>query len=469
MAFEKLISDKAGTQEVIDLIIATINEHQHSKFVQDFTRILEPDKTSDFLKRLFDAVCHYVKYERDPIGHERVKTPKRLFVDAFKGIEGGDCKKMSTAIASVLKAAGIEPLLKVISYDGINWEHIYVIVTKGQTTDPHTLEFNGYYILDPVNDCKFNSEIPHAKAVVYNLKGDMNKLSILGNNTPTNNGVRSALYNGIEGVNQNIDNVSMTLLGGGSLGCPGNDYAKDAGLGLKNEYFEYTVSQKVLHVAKVPAFAIPRNAFLGILYLGKVLANTPLKLNITKRLAAAWMKDKNRVRKTWWLLGGTADAAALRVAIAKGSGISLSGIPLGKGYDYPIDLVTPYRQAMKENLIPVMISGKGMGEPVTLATIGAAIIAAAPIIAASKKMLSDMGILKAGETDPPVPPDTAPPADPPPGGGPTPPGQGSVTGLALALILDQWPLYISLPVIAYTLYHYRKVWTAYIPFIKITR
>jgi len=49
------------------------------------------------------------------------------------------------------------------------------------------------------------------------------------------------------------------------------------------------------------------------------------------------------------------------------------------------------------------------------------------------------------------------------GGGGT---QGSVTGLALAIMFDQFPIYISLPVIAYTLFHYRKVWTQYIPFIN---
>ena len=33
-------------------------------------------------------------------------------------------KKMSTAIAAVLKHVGIEPLLQIISYDGEKYEHI---------------------------------------------------------------------------------------------------------------------------------------------------------------------------------------------------------------------------------------------------------------------------------------------------------------------------------------------------------
>jgi hypothetical protein len=367
-------------------------------------------------------------------------------VDAFKGIEGGDCKKMSTAISSVLKCSGkFEPLLKVISYDGINWEHIYVITKLGDK----------WYTLDPVNDCKFNQEIPHAKAIVYNLKGDMNKLSLLGNNktTETTNGITWNIISGIENVNANIDNVSSTLLGCNSIGCPGNDYKKDASLGLKNEYFSYTASELAGHIAKIGVLAIPRNAFLGLLYLGKLLANTPLKLNITSRLAIAWNKNKATVQKGWWKLGGTADASALKAAIIKGSGLQLSGMALGKGYDYPIDLVTPWK---KEHGI------SGLGQ----VTAAAAIVAAAPVVAAMLGMLKSIGVIKTGETDPPVPTDTKPPADAPPGGTPPKDDNGNVTGIALAMILQQAPLYISIPVIAYTLYHYRSIWIKYIPFIK---
>ena len=200
MAWEILVNENATVNDTVDLIISTINKYTNSPFVSTLTKELlakSPNKDA-FLKNLFDYVCENVTYQLDPEGHEMVVTPQRLIRDGK-----GDCKKITTLIASVLSKAGIPPLLKVISYDGKNYEHIYVIVP---------VENNKYIVLDPVNKCQYNKEIPHKVDTVINLKGEeMNtKLSLLGkprsyihgNILPTD----SRFLNYLRGSCESVDN-----------------------------------------------------------------------------------------------------------------------------------------------------------------------------------------------------------------------------------------------------------------------
>lgn len=171
MAWKVVVKTDFDVDDTIKLIVDTVNEYSTSEFVEKLKNKLLKKSSSlnSFLHHLFDYVCNNVEYQLDPPTDERVTTPERLIRDGI-----GDCKKMTTLIASVLKAAGITPLLKVISYDGTNYEHIYVIVPD---------ENKGYITLDPVNNCKYNAEIPHKKAKVIDLNNkEMPTLSLLGRN-----------------------------------------------------------------------------------------------------------------------------------------------------------------------------------------------------------------------------------------------------------------------------------------------
>lgn len=431
MAFEILISNNASTTDTIREIITLINQQSKQPFVMQLARALRPDGSkAEYIHRLFDLICYNVKYEMDPPGWEKLYTPAKLFIEAK-----GDCKKMTIAIASVLKAAGIEPLLKVISYNGNTWEHIYVLAKIGST----------YYILDPVNNERFNSEIQHAKGEVFNLLGNSvqtmgTKLSVMGKPGSVWSFVQP-LERSVNDLAGDLDQVSEVVGRSVGLGCkcgtwkgPGTattDYNPSMGsIGLKNNYFEYTGKQGVQHVAAVPTMAVMRAAFLGLLYLGKLLALVPgIKFHLTHRMAIRWNQDPNHVRKWWWLHGGEADASAVRTALIKVVGGSIAGpsdmkLFYGEGYDYPlsIDPFTVFPGQTPRTIIRKGISG--IGEPLTLATAAAAVLAATPLIIAAKNLLKEAGIFKEGDTDPP-PTDSStilePPPPPPGGGGPVMP------------------------------------------------
>lgn len=133
----------------------------------------------------------------------------------------------------------------------------------------------------------------------------------------------------------------------------------------------------------------------------------------------------------------------------------------------------------------------GLGEPVTIATLTAGIALATPLLLAAKKTLSELGVIKEGSKEDVAMTETIDagiaahnddgtlptsirnvvltafvPATGGGGGGGGATNVGSVTGLALVMMINEFPLYISIPITAYTLYHYRKIWTNYIPFIN---
>ena len=410
MAFHFTIP-QASIQDTLRYIINFINKYSADSFAADFAKQLDPsgDK-QQFIKRLFDYICQNGYYKLDEDGEEEVWTPaKTIRTRNDQGKFQYDCKKITILIGSVLKAAGIEPVLKHVYYsDGQggfkDYTHIYIIV-------PYP-DMDHYLTVDPTNNCQWNTEVDHDKATLYFLNGTKQEtapmnLHLMGNGNQTkNNPSVLSMFGESAGCIEN----DMNAITGRSVNIGNYNYQADR-IGLKNDYFTYTASEALGHAAKVPLLFIPRGAFLGLLYLGKLLANTPLKLNWASRLARAWQANKSQVRKTWWKLGGTADAAALKTAIIKGSGITISG-PIGQGYDYPLDLVTPYLIELKGNRT-------GMNGP----ELAAAIVAAAPVIAALLSMAKNMGIVKEGETDPPVDPGTVPL--------PLPPGPAPVAGSIL--------------------------------------
>lgn len=408
MAFHFTISN-ASIQDTLRYILNFVNKYSTDPFVTHFANEFHPsgDK-KEFIKRIFDYICTNGYYKLDEDGEEEVWTPAKII--RTRNSEGKfqyDCKKISILIGSVLKAAGIEPILKHVYYsDGQGgykgYTHIYIIVPMP--------DMDHYITIDPTNNCQWNTEVEHDKANLYFLNGTIQEappmnLHLMGNN------------------NQNGNNPSILAMFGQSAGCVENDMNNIVGrsshnyeadmIGLKNDYFSFTYAEGLAHVAAKGVLLIPRNAFLGLLYLGKLLANTSLKLNIASRLARAWQADKEKVRRKWWNLGGDADAKNFKKAIIAGSGISISGIisgPIGQGYDYPIDVVTPYLQEQRT-------SGIGIAPAVL-----AAITASAPVVLELLKMLKGMGIVKEGETDLPVDPNTIPAPTPPP----PPPSAGSM-------------------------------------------
>jgi hypothetical protein len=424
MAWEVLIRDEAGVQDTINLIIKTINEYCRTDEVNKVINYLHPaGSKKEFLKRLFQFACKY-PYKEDENDHEKVFTLPKIFRDGFNGI---DCKKQTTLIACLLKTAGIEPLLKVVSYDGKTWKHIYVI-TKIR---------NEYITLDPVNHKRYNEEVTHRKADIFNLKGM--KLSLLGNAPP---GQITDFSNAVASFNDDLngivlsgpafsyaDLVKRAAAAGAKAGfdflapkhlaativshqksllhhrLKGEDdlsgfldkakalfkkVEQKVVAAVKTVGHAITHPAEILHAAKTIALAPVRNAFLGLLDLGKALEHTPIKMHMSKKLAQAWNSNPQKIKDFWISFGG--DPNALKATLQKTSGIQLAGIVLSGIELHGQDNVPEYYRDK-----PLQLSG--VGDPGTLAAISAAIAAATPILLTAQKFLTDSGILKKGGPD----------------------------------------------------------------------
>jgi len=415
MPFDILVKKNATVDDTLHLIIHAINVCSQSPFVQavvdEISQLHDPRADPVGFIRELDAWCRRNgKYQLDIPGIEEVWTP-----ELTTRMRKFDCKKITVLCAAVLQRAGINPIPKHVYYqtpDGSleDFTHIYTIVPAsslgGRGIDP-------YITVDPTNEAGFNKEVHHSKATLYPLTGKKMELHMMGRaanipgeetqqsiprpNLSTSN-FQSALNNSacqLEDTMRSVCNMPPTNV------CGPADYsligltAKDGNTVL----FNYTAAEAVKHTAMIPVMFAARAAFLGLIYLGKFLTKTPIKINLAYRLAKAWNKNRSLVRKTWWLMGGEKTAKALKTAIAKGSGVAISG-PYTYGYDSP-------------GLFRYGINGATIGEPITLATAGAALVAAGPAILIFKNVMKQLGVFKDGETDP-EPPTTEAPTEPPP-------------------------------------------------------
>lgn len=392
--FSDTIQKSAGSNDVINYIVQKVNEHVNTPFAKLVVKALSYGKPTreEFIKRVFDYVCHKVDYLRDPQGKEIIFTPK-LLVNRGKG----DCKKQTLFIATILKTAGIEPTLKTVSYGGQDWEHIYVTVKNADGTQT---------ILDPVNDKKFNAEVKHKLNQEHNLNGtkskimpnelismgDKNKESEFVTNyigAPANrllsyaNNAGGTKFNLSKRIKLNRKDIDYFV------GCMHDetigrkklkDVVKSATTAVKKAAADVkNVVKKVFHVAAAGEFAPERAAFLGVLKLGKALEKTPIKIHLAAKLAQLWNKDPDKIKTAWTNIGG--DPSVLGRVIIDSAKVGVSGENYIGDFD-EIDL-KDRTQIGNSQYIGV----------VTIAAVSGAIASATPVIVIMKKLLHDAHII----------------------------------------------------------------------------
>lgn len=424
LKFYNTLGEGKTTGDTIALILKTVNTYANSPFIKRTVEILSagnPDE-NEFCKRLFDVACKLVNYERDPEGHEIVFTPK-LLVEVGQG----DCKKFTTFILSVLQAKAIQAAAKAVSYKGIDWEHIYVIAPRPD---------GSYITLDPVNHCRFNSEVNYAKAQIFYTNGSKSEKM---------NGNKLSLMGSLGGLSQNklyqdVSDAAAQVLGdasqsfGGSRDNLRSCYNRHTMAGLGNDYMDgvhddhenesmdgmgkkvklkvpkvinkiatkgkaaaHKASvkhqahkaarkaarpakkakrrekrKKIFKGAKKVAFAPARGAFLGLILLAGALQKTPLKINLAAHMAKTWQTDNGESLTKVWESFG-GKRESLRAALAKASKTQLSGED-------------------------EMISGdgtmfiEGIGSIGVVAEAATAIALSAPILIAVTKLMKDKNI-----------------------------------------------------------------------------
>ena len=315
--FVDTVKHGATSSDVINFIVGEVNKHAQTPFAKFVVKKLSfGNPTRDeFIKRVFDYVCHSVNYLRDPHGKEIIFTPK-LLINRGRG----DCKKQTLFIATILKAAGIEPILKVISYGGKDWEHIYVTAKNSR---------GEIIILDPVNDKKYNQEIRHKHGQEFYLNGKksniMNDLVSMGNKHNEQNEFARALHHSTRNILGDCHNTftpdfALRKNWQGAMHGDVDDYFSHIGeseyIGKAKKHKLKDLVKKLVKKGKNVGFAPMRAAFLGLLLLGKALEHTPLKLHLGKKLALLYEKDASVINKFWSDFGGDPDK--LKKTILKG-------------------------------------------------------------------------------------------------------------------------------------------------------
>jgi hypothetical protein len=184
--WQTTLNNDASTDDTLAAIVATVNVYSTSPFSQAAVEIIKRHcgpTNLDFIKCLFDWSCRNLTYKLDPLGNEIIRTP-----DLSVRLKHADCKKFSILLGSILKAAGIEPVFKHVTYaDEPDYTHIYTLVAKvildGGSFHPHAENFvnrEDYIVLDPTNNCRYDSEVSYSTATIYFLNGQYMKLTMMG-------------------------------------------------------------------------------------------------------------------------------------------------------------------------------------------------------------------------------------------------------------------------------------------------
>ncbi len=401
MKWSLLVNDNATVQDTVNLIRDTINAYSESPFVVNLTAKLQSKyKTVDeFTRALFIYADKSVKYQRDQPGHERVTTPKRLIQDGV-----GDCKKFTVLIGAVLKKAGFNPLLKVVSYDGESYAHIYIILPIG----------NGkkYITLDPVNKHLYNKEVDYIKATVHNLQGNDMKLSLLGRPANAPIDLSSALSTmTVREQDKSLAAVTDDLLGDMSeiSGCDtlrGADFAIESLSGAEQDELKMLMGfaddslsgeEMILGAPYVDLGALGKRKkrkskiwnFIKKIGLAPVRASFLLLVRINLFGLASKMKQGlakgAKILQLWKKLGGKADK--LKKAILKGAAIREKRLAKkkAKGIKGADDLSL----AEADSILGALGA----------APLAAVLAAAVPVVTAVLTVLKKSGVMKKGDKD----------------------------------------------------------------------
>lgn len=130
------------------VISGTLNQ------TKELANFLRGKSVRESCNNIWKFCFHYFQYERDRLGTEELRTPRRSFADRKTGI---DCDCFSILIGTMLKNLKIPYVLRMTRYKEPDFEHIYPVALTPQ----------GEIIIDAVVH-QFDFEVP------YTAKKDVN-------------------------------------------------------------------------------------------------------------------------------------------------------------------------------------------------------------------------------------------------------------------------------------------------------
>lgn len=118
-----VIKKKYVTTDIQTLIIYGDAYNGERRFVKDIAPLLRGRNQIETCKNVWDFVKLNVKYIKDDLNNDKVKTANVTLFDGY-----GDCKSMTLLTGAILRELGIPYKIRFASYDGTNRvSHVYLI------------------------------------------------------------------------------------------------------------------------------------------------------------------------------------------------------------------------------------------------------------------------------------------------------------------------------------------------------
>jgi hypothetical protein len=384
----KTIRKNADVTHTVAFIPKVVNETlDHTKKI---TQLLKGKTTYETCSNIWHFVYQHIAYRKDQEGYEQIRSPARTWHDRKKGV---DCDCYSVFISSILSNLGIPYILRITKYHRDYFQHIYPVVVSQRKE----------IVMDCVTD-QFNYEVPYSEKKDYPmdlqyLNGFDDSASELGKIMKKKAVPAKMAFKKLPLTTQKKTSL-LSKLKSKKASKP---QVQNTG---KSKQKKKGVLKKVLNkVNKVnPATVLLRNGILAAMKLNvKNIAKRLRWSYLTPEQAAQKGIDpqkfqrlvatRQKLEKIFYGAGG--NEKNLKKAMLGGKGnkdkavAGLDGFSLS-GIEY-MNVYTPLPQLLgrdvyySENVEGFEGLGQ-LGEPVTLASVGAAMGVLAGIVAALKQI-----------------------------------------------------------------------------------
>lgn len=389
------IRKNANVTHTVAFIPKVVSETLHH--TKGIAKRLKGNTIYETCSNIWHFVYKHIAYRKDEEGYEQIRSPARAWHDRHKGV---DCDCYSVFISSILTNLKIPHILRITKYHRDYFQHIYPVVVLNGKEIP----------IDCVTD-QFNYEVPYSEKKDYPMDlqylngfdgGEMGELGKLFGKKKVKTAV-PAKTSSLPAATPTPAKKKKGLLSklklkkAANTNTPASNVAKPKKKGL---------IKKVLNkVNKVnPATVLLRNGILAAMKLNvKNIAKRLRWSYLTPEQAAQKGIDpakfqrliatRQKLEKIFYGAGG--NESNLKKAILGGKGNSdkaINGLDgfAGNSMEY-MSAYTPLPQLLgrdvyySENIEGFEGLGQ-LGEPVTLASVGAAMGVLAGIVAALKQI-----------------------------------------------------------------------------------
>ena len=107
----------------IKSVIKTIREAVKPKQVQEFAKTLQGKSQMEQARAIYDFIIENIRYAKDALGTEEIRTPARTWADRHTGV---DCEDYTIFSAAVGANIGLPVTAEIVDF-GNGWAHIYPV------------------------------------------------------------------------------------------------------------------------------------------------------------------------------------------------------------------------------------------------------------------------------------------------------------------------------------------------------